>query len=87
MVLTVYFVLSLAIGLSCHHHRRDAKHRRPLDAGVEASGPHDLAVRRLIRSSVASKASIASRPTFVTMANAPLMGGTREAVELICPSG
>jgi hypothetical protein len=40
----------------------------------------------LIRSSVASKASIASRPTFVTMANAPLPGGTREAVGVICPS-
>jgi hypothetical protein len=29
----------------CHHHRRDAKHRRQFDASVEASGPHDFAVR------------------------------------------
>jgi hypothetical protein len=45
MVLTAYFALSLAIGLSCRHHRRDAKHHRQLDASVEASGPHDFAVR------------------------------------------
>jgi|SRR5882724_2800872 len=45
MVLTGYFVISPVIGLSCHRRRRDAKHRRQLDAGVEASGPHDFAVR------------------------------------------
>src|SRR6202012_1197972 len=42
---TAYFVLSPAIGLSCHRHQRDAKHHRRLDASVEASGPHDFAVR------------------------------------------
>jgi hypothetical protein len=47
MVLTVYFALSLVIGLSCHHHRRDAKHHRQFDASVEASGPHDFAVREI----------------------------------------
>ena len=31
-------------------------------------------------------ASTASRPTFVTMANAPLLDGMREVVELICPT-
>ena len=45
MVLTVSFVISPAIGLSCHRHPRDAKHHRELDASVEASGPHDFAVR------------------------------------------
>jgi hypothetical protein len=35
----------------------------------------------------AAKTSTASRPTFVTMANAPLSGETGEAVELICPTG
>ncbi len=45
MVLTVSFVLSPVIGLSCHRRRRDAKHHRQLDACVEASGPHDFAVR------------------------------------------
>ena len=45
MVLTVSFVISLVTGLSCHHHQRDAKHHRQLDASVGASGPHDFAVR------------------------------------------
>jgi hypothetical protein len=44
MVLTVSFVLSPVIGLSCH--RRLAKmFPAKLDASVEASGPHDFAVR------------------------------------------
>jgi hypothetical protein len=43
MVLTAYFVLSPVIGLSCHRHPRSLL--RELDAGVEASGPHDFAVR------------------------------------------
>jgi hypothetical protein len=37
MVLTVSFVLFPAIGLSCHRRRRDAKHRRQLDASVETA--------------------------------------------------
>ena len=36
-------MLSLAIGLSCHHRWRSEPHQ--LDAGVEASGPHVFAVR------------------------------------------
>jgi hypothetical protein len=44
MVLTVSFVLSPVIGLSCH--RRFADISAKLDAGVEASGPHDFAVHR-----------------------------------------
>ena len=43
MVLTVSFGLSPVIGLSCHRHRQ--KGFRQLDASVEASGPHDFAVR------------------------------------------
>jgi hypothetical protein len=43
MVLTVSFVISPVIGLSCHRRRRSCPHQ--LDAGVEASGPHDFAVR------------------------------------------
>src|SRR5205809_7512687 len=43
MVLTVSFVLSPVIGLSCH--RRQRNYFRQLDASVEASGPHDFAVR------------------------------------------
>ena len=58
---TAYFVISPAIGLSCHRHQRDAKHRRQLDAGVEASGPYDFAVRKPVLSSAAPPASTASR--------------------------
>jgi hypothetical protein len=43
MVLTVSFVLSPVIGLVCHRHL--ARLLTRLDAGVEASGPHDFAVR------------------------------------------
>jgi hypothetical protein len=48
MVLTVSFVLSPVIGLSCHRHRRKDFHR--LDAGVEASGPHDFVRKRVLSS-------------------------------------
>jgi hypothetical protein len=44
---------------------------RELDASVEASGPHDFAVRIQRRSSKAPSASTASRPTSVTIASAP----------------
>jgi hypothetical protein len=43
MVLTVSFALSPVIGLVCHRHLADTSAK--LDAGVEASGPHDFAVR------------------------------------------
>jgi hypothetical protein len=50
------------------------KHRGPLDASVEASGPHDFAVRdtriRLVRCCVHR----ISRPTFVTIARRPSCG-------------
>ena len=45
MVLAAYFELSPVIGLSCH--RRIADRSAMLDAGVEASGPHDFAVRKV----------------------------------------
>src|SRR3954454_23284716 len=47
MVLTVSFVISPVIGLCCHRRFACAK----LDASVEASGPHDFAVRVQHRSS------------------------------------
>src|SRR3954451_17567402 len=49
MVLTVSFVISPVIGLVCHRRFACAK----LDASVEASGPHDFAVRVQHRSSAA----------------------------------
>jgi hypothetical protein len=56
MVLTAYFVLSPVIGLCCHRRLRIKACPRPvgptclrkLDAGVEASGPHDFTVRASI---------------------------------------
>src|SRR4051795_7455675 len=48
MVLTVSFVISPVIGLSCHRRLASAA---KLDASVEASGPHDFAVRVQHRSS------------------------------------
>jgi hypothetical protein len=52
MVLTVSFGLSSVIGLCCHRRLRIGVPRpvgptclRRLDAGIEASGPHDFAVR------------------------------------------
>ena len=54
MDLAAYFVLSPAIGLSCHRRPADEGLSAPgradfatadLDAGVEASGPHDFTVR------------------------------------------
>src|SRR3954463_13784905 len=47
MVLTVSFVISPVIGLVCHRRFACTK----LDASVEASGPHDFAVRVQHRSS------------------------------------
>src|SRR5258708_27847697 len=58
MVLTAYFVLSPVNGLSCHRRLRSCLQK--LDAGIEASGPHDLTVRnRRVRLHAA--ASTASR--------------------------
>jgi hypothetical protein len=82
MVLTVSFVLSPVIGLSCHRHLRNCFHR--LDAGVEASGPHDFAVREKVLSSAAPSASIASRPAFVTIATRPsVWDGMARDIEVI----
>jgi hypothetical protein len=85
MVLTVSFVLSPVIGLVCHRHPRKLGFRE-LDAGVEASGPHDFAVR-----SSAARPARAARvhripPRVRDVRNAPLSGGTREPVPLICPT-
>jgi hypothetical protein len=44
MVLTAYFALSPVIGLSCHRRLAEFSSAK-LDAGVEASGPHDFTVR------------------------------------------
>jgi hypothetical protein len=53
-------VLSPVIGLSCHR-RPEKAASQGLDASVEASGPHDFAVRVPRRSSARSLSSIAPR--------------------------
>jgi hypothetical protein len=61
-------------------------HRR-VDASVEASRPRDFAVRFKRPSSESAKASTASRPTFVTMANAPLLGQDARSRRRDLPDG
>ena len=73
MVLTASFVLSPVIGLFCHRHLRCRK----LDASVEASGPHDFAVRV---STVRQRCLRVHRipcPTSVTIAIRPSCGMRR----------
>ena len=66
---TAYNVISPVIGLYCH--RRLRNYFRKLDASVEASGPHDFAVRiRAVRQRHVSVHRIL-RPTFVTIAKRP----------------
>src|ERR1700736_1401288 len=83
MVLTVSFVISPVIGLSCHRRQRSCL--RQLDASVEASGPHDFAVRRHAPSSEAPPASTASRPAFVTIASRPSVGRDQIGIILFLP--
>jgi hypothetical protein len=74
MVLTVSFALSPVIGLTCHRRRRDVFRR--LDAGIEASGPHDFAVR--FRNAFVFRMQSVHRiprPTFVTIAKRPSVQG------------
>src|SRR4051794_22510673 len=71
MVLTVSFVLSPVIGLFCHRHQQVTTCQ--LDARVEASGPHDFAVRVQRHSSKAPTASIASRAYVRDDRDTPLM--------------
>src|SRR5450759_4392148 len=47
---------------------------RKLDASVEASGPHDFAVREPALSSLAPPTSTVSRPASVTIASRPSVG-------------
>jgi len=70
MVLTVSFVLSPAIGLVCHRHLRF----RRLDAGVEASGPHDFAVRVSTIRQARCRVHRIPLPTSVTIAKRPSEG-------------
>ena len=78
-------MLSPAIGLFCHRHL--ARLLARLDAGVEASGPHDLAVRE-INALVSSAARVPHpAPRFVTLRNAPLPGQDVVSCRVDLPDG
>jgi hypothetical protein len=64
------------------------KHCRQLDAGVEASGPHDFAVRIDARRLRASTRPSHPAPNVRDDREAPLLEerGTAESVHLICPT-
>src|ERR1700691_1909772 len=84
MVLTAYSALSLVIGLVCHHHRRDAKHHRQLDARVGASGPPDFAVRQWHTRQSRHPRPSHPDPTFVTIAKRPFVwAGMTDDIEVI----
>src|ERR1700720_3414001 len=77
MVLTAYFVLSPVIGLFCHRRLRIEGCQRPvgptclreLDAGVEASGPHDFAVRvSAVRQRAIDRSRAEARPAITSRA-------------------
>jgi hypothetical protein len=61
--------------LICLRRRQSCLHR--LDAGTEASGPHDFAVRVRHLRQRHPFASTASRPALLTLRNAPLVGTGR----------
>jgi hypothetical protein len=63
------------------------EHRHQRDASVEASGPHDFAVRSPVTRQLTGAASIASNPPFVTIAKRPLMGRTAETSGVDLPDG
>jgi hypothetical protein len=88
VVLTVYLVLSPAIGLFVTVVSAMRKHCRQLDISVEISGPYDFAVRPARVRLCTPKASTASRPAFVTIASRPSdRGGTGESIKLFLPNG
>jgi hypothetical protein len=81
MVLTVSFVLSPVIGLCCH--RRSASNPAKLDASVEASGPHDFAVRISAIRQRRYQRPPHPVPTSVTIAKRPSVGRDVRIIVLI----
>jgi len=72
MVLTVSFALSLVTGLSCHHRRRKLVFANLTPAsGRQDHTTSPSALAPFVKS---TKASTASRLTFVTIAKRPFVG-------------
>jgi hypothetical protein len=94
MVLTVSFVISSVIGLFCHRHWRGVKGPsglsspvRQLEASVEASGPHDFAVRKTHARQPRALRPSHPAPDVRDDASAPPDGReTRQQLLLICPT-
>jgi hypothetical protein len=78
MVLTVSSALSPVIGLYCHRHFWNCF--RKLDAGVEASGPHDFTVRLSTFRQARCRVHRIPFPTSVTIAKRPLFGTGRRGL-------
>ena len=75
---TAYIVLSLVTGLSCHHHRRDAKHHRQLERQRRGVRTTRLRRTQLRRSSTRkarddAAASTATRPNVSDDGQRPLL--------------
>ena len=83
---TAYSRLSPAIGLFVTVPGAMRKHRHQVEC--QRRGIRTTRLRRPFsrRPSSGTTTSTASRPTFVTMANAPLPGGTGKLVRVICPT-
>src|SRR5438045_1576121 len=81
MVLTVSFVISPVIGLFCHRHRQVTTCQ--LDASVEASGPHDFAVRISTFRQACFNVHRIPCPTSVTIAKRPSAGRDGVLIVLI----
>jgi hypothetical protein len=71
---TVSFVLSPVIGLCCHRRSWEALASQELDAGLEASGPHDFAVRFSATRQLRRPRPPHPVPRFVTIASRPSGG-------------
>src|SRR3954454_17062487 len=81
VVLTVSFVISPVIGLDCHRRLASAK----LDASVEASGPHDFAVRVQHRSSAVPNSVHRISPRVRDDRERPLVGRDGAIRKVFCP--
>jgi hypothetical protein len=83
---TAYSALFPVIGLSCHRHQRSCL--RQLDAGVEASEPHDFAVRITCCSSAAHQRPSHPVPNVRDDRETPLcVGRDGIAIFLFLPNG
>src|ERR1700688_4580729 len=82
MVLTVYFVLSPVIGLSCHRHLAELPPQNLTPASRRQDHTTSPSAKSAL-SSLAPSASTASHPASVTIAIRPSVGETARVLKLI----